>query len=97
MRFQRKKSAISAHLFEEVCCQHGHVSVGAEALDSGKISDSFLMVFLGRHDLEDMERSPGHIVPNHFKIDKLEYGPRLEVCIFEISFAGRRSEGATLD
>lgn len=28
-----------------------------------------------------MERSPGHVVPNHFKVDELEQGRGLDVCM----------------
>ena len=76
-------NAGTTHLLQEVCRHHEHIGIGTEALDGGEVSNSFLVVFLRRHDLEDMERSPGHVVPNHLKVDELEQGGRLEVCIAE--------------
>lgn len=46
------------YLFQQVCGQHQNLRIRPEALDSAQVSDSFLGVFRGRHDFEDIERSP---------------------------------------
>jgi hypothetical protein len=68
------------YLLQQVCGHHEHVGIRTEALNGGEVSDPFLVVFLRRHDLEDVEGCPGHVVADHLEIDELQEGGRLDVC-----------------
>jgi hypothetical protein len=67
------------YLLQKICSQHQDLCILPEALNRSKISYSFLEVFGGGHDFEDVKGGPGHIVTKHFKIYKLQESSGLEV------------------
>lgn len=72
--------ASSAYLLQEVCSQHENLGIRAEALHGGEIAHPLLVRLLGRHDLENMERCPGHVMTDHFEVHELQEGRGLDVC-----------------
>lgn len=73
---------IELNLFQQIGCQHQDLRVWPKTLDCAQISHSFLEVFGRGHDFEDVERSPAHIVTEHFQIHKFEERRGLEVFAF---------------
>jgi hypothetical protein len=41
-----------------------------------------LKVFGGGHNFEDVKGGPGHVVTEHFEVDKLQESSGLQVCMF---------------
>ena len=67
------------YLLQQICSQHQDFCVGAETLDSSEVSNPLLYIFGGRHDFEHMEGSPGHVMSEHFEVDKLQQGRSLDI------------------
>ena len=67
-------------LLEEVRRQHQDFCVRPEALSGAEISNALLVVLWRGHDLEDVERGPGHVVADHLEVDQFEERRRLEIC-----------------
>lgn len=79
------------YLFEKICCEHENLGVGAEALYCSKVPHA-LLVILGRgHDLEDMERRPRHVMPDHLQIHELQQGNGLDIYPQEASAVTRHN------
>lgn len=66
-------------LFELVLSKHQDLGVPSEALDGSQIGGALVAVLWARHDLEDVEGGPGHVVAKHFEVSELHEGRRLEV------------------
>jgi len=66
------------YLLEQVLGKHQDLGIRSEALDSSQIAHALLNIVCRRHDLEDMEGSPRHIVAKHFQIGELEKSGGLE-------------------
>ena len=68
----RQRVQAQTDFLEQVRGQHQDLGVRPEGLHCAQVSYAFLVVFRGGHDLEDMERGPGHIVAHHLEVDELE-------------------------
>lgn len=66
-------------LFDQVCGEHQDFGVWPEALNGSQVPNALLLVFGRRHDLEDVEGGPGHVVTHHLEVTQLEQGGGLEV------------------
>jgi hypothetical protein len=66
-------------LLELVLCQHQDLCVSAEALDGSKVSRALLLELGARHDFEDVEARPRHVVPEHLEVGELHEGRGLQV------------------
>lgn len=59
-----------ANLFQKIGSQHEDFGINTETLHGSKVSNTLLVEFRRRHDLEDMEGGPGHIVSEHLEVYK---------------------------
>ena len=62
---------LEVYLLQQVCSQHQNFSIRSKGLHSSQISYALLVVFRRRHDFEDVEGSPGHVVAEHLEVDEL--------------------------
>ena len=53
---------------DEVGAHDEDVGGGAEALGRSKIANALVVELLARHHLEDVERGPAHVVPDHLQL-----------------------------
>lgn len=68
------------HLLQQIRCQHENLRVRPEALHSSKISHALLVIFGRRHDLENVEGRPRHVVADHLQVYQLEERRGLDIC-----------------
>lgn len=47
-----------SYLLEQILSQHQNLRIRSEALHGRQVPDLFLRVFRGRHDLQNIKRSP---------------------------------------
>lgn len=81
-QFQHTKAFdYGCHLLQKICSEHQDFCIRAKTLDCPKITNSFLVVFGGRHDLKYVKRGPRHIVAKHLKIYKLQQRRSFQVCL----------------
>lgn len=66
-------------LLQLVLCQDQDLGVSPEALDGGKVACALLLELGTRHDFEDIEARPGHVVAKHFEVCELHERRCLEV------------------
>ena len=70
----------TTHLLEKIRRQHEDVSIRPERLHGAEVADALLLVFRRRHDLEDVERGPRHVVAHHLEVYEFEQRGGLQVC-----------------
>lgn len=59
---------IIEYLFDKVRGKHEHVCVLLEGLGGSQVACTLVQELWTGHDLDDVERGPGHIVPEHLKL-----------------------------
>lgn len=74
------------YLLQQICRQHQDFCIRAETLDSSEVADPLLYIFGRGHDFKYMEGSPGHIMPEHFEIYKLQQGRGLDIHVLPTNF-----------
>jgi len=85
MRYSTKRKTnvgrAGAHnvLLELVLGKNQHLGVSPEALYGSKVAGALLLELGTRHDFEDIEAGPGHVMAKHFEIGQLHEGCRFEV------------------
>jgi hypothetical protein len=70
---------VDMYLLQQICRQHQDFCIRAETLDGSKVANPLLYVFGGGHDFKDVEGSPGHIMSEHFEIDKFQQSRGLDI------------------
>lgn len=67
-QFNISGHAIQAYLLQQICGQHQNIRILLEGFGSSKIPDGLEVYSRSRHDFDNMEGCPAHVIAEHVQL-----------------------------